>query len=504
MFSRIYSADICGVDAYPVCVEADVSGGLPAFNMVGLLSSEIREARERVVRAVTNSGISIPARRITINLSPANVRKQGSGFDLPIAISLLTALGLVDPKASDGRMFIGELSLNGSINRVNGVLPACIMARKKGFKEVIVPKANEFEGAAVTGIKVCGAESLEGLIDALNKGNLESVGGIDLGPVLENAYTASSLDYSQVIGQEKAKRATMVAVAGFHNLLYIGSPGSGKSMMARRIPTILGKMSVEECLEVSEIYSVTGKLKDNSLVLHRPFRAPHHTVTETALIGGGINPGPGEITLAHKGVLFLDEAGEFKRDVIEALRIPLEQKKVVISRASGQAVMPSDFMLVMATNPCRCGFYPDRKICKCTEAEVERYMGKIKGPLLDRVDICAGTSAIDVSKLETKARGMDSAEMRKKIETARAAQEERFNGLKISFNSQMEQDEIERFCTLDTGLGELLSSAYKKFNMTARGYYKVLKVARTIADIEESDKILKPHLMEAIGYRNIY
>ncbi|MBQ9815117.1 MAG: YifB family Mg chelatase-like AAA ATPase [Lachnospiraceae bacterium] len=504
MFSKVFSADICGVDAYPICVEADVSGGLPSFNMVGLLSSEIREARDRVIRAITNSQIDIPPRRVTINLSPASLRKQGSGFDLPIAVALLSALGIINMEKTEGRLFIGELSLDGSINKVNGVLPICMMARQQGFKSVIVPKDNAFEGSVVNGLEVYSAGTLSELIESLNKDSLNPVSKIDLGPVLDRAYTESSLDYGLVKGQEKAKRATMVAVAGFHNLLYIGAPGSGKSMMARCIPTILNRMSVEECLEVSRIYSVIGKLKDNSMVLHRPFRAPHHTTTDTALIGGGSNPRPGEITLAHKGVLFLDEVGEFKRDVIESLRIPIEQKSIVISRVSRQARMPADCMLVLATNPCKCGFYPDRRLCRCTDADVAHYMSKIKGPIMDRIDICAGTARVEASRLSEEMDGMTSEYMRGRIAAAQSIQRERFRDVGISYNSQIRQEDIDIFCPLKDPLKDLLNKAYKKFNMTARGYYKVLKVARTIADLEESRDIQKNHLLEAISYRNIY
>ena len=350
MFSRVFSGDISGVDAYKVSVEADVSGGLPQFNMVGLLSSEVREAKERVVSAFSNSDIDFPARKVTINLSPANVRKQGSGFDLPIAISILVSLGEIDESAVQDKMFVGELSLDGTINSVKGILPIALMAKNEGFKYLVVPKINAFEGAVVEDIIVAGVSDLKSLIVSLKENSLKGEEHVSIYKALKNAYVHSNIDYSDINGQDKAKRATQAAVAGFHNLLYIGPPGSGKSMMARRIPTISNCLTKDECFEISKIYSVTGMLTNDQLILNRPFRAPHHSITGPALVGGMGNPKPGEITLAHKGILFLDEAAEFKKDVIEMLRQPLEDKHVVISRMMKNVVFPADFMLVMAMN----------------------------------------------------------------------------------------------------------------------------------------------------------
>ncbi len=502
MFCRILCADICGIDAHKVYVEADISGGLPDFNIVGLPSSEIREAKERVIRAITNSGIEFPSRRITINLSPASLKKIGSGFDLPIAIAILCAIGQIPQSAIKDTLIIGELSLDGKINPIRGILPITIMAQKEHVKTIILPKENAYEGAVIKDVNIVPVSNLEDAIKMLKGEAFPISEHDDLENILEKAYKECALDYIDVKGQEGAKRATMVAICGFHNLLYIGPPGSGKSMLSQRIPTILNRLSVEECLEVSKIYSVAGLLDGKSLILNRPFRSPHHSISDAALVGGSSNPKPGEITLANKGVLFLDEVAEFKKSTIEMLRQPLEDKHILISRTNAQVDFPCDFMLVMAMNPCKCGYYPDRNFCKCTEVDVNKYFGKIRGPILDRVDITIGTKRLDTDDFSSSKFGLSSTDMRSLIQNAQEIQKERFNGLKISFNSQMGQNEIKKYCVLDSANQEILNTAYEKFNMSARGYYKILKVARTIADLSESKDILKPHLLEAISYRN--
>lgn len=502
MVCSVYSAAVCGIDPQMVSVEADVSGGLPCFTMVGLPSSEVREAKERVLRAIENSGFKIPARRITINLSPANIRKNGAGFDLPIAAALLTALGLIEPDSVQGTMFVGELSLDGSVLPVNGILPIAVYAREQKVKRLIIPEGNAFEGAYVDEVEICQIRSLAELVRGLKARNLEEVEKSDLSEMLMEKYGENRLDFKDVKGQESAKRATMIAAAGFHNLLYVGPPGSGKSLMASRIPTIIDRLSPEECLEVSKIYSVAGLLTDQSLIAERPFRAPHHSITTAALLGGSKEPKPGEVTLAHKGVLFLDEAAEFRKDTIEVLRQPLEEKHVVINRVNYRAVFPSDFMLVMAANPCRCGYYPDRNICSCTEADVNKYFGKIRGPVLDRIDICVAVQKVKVEEFGGGGPSMSSAEMRKGIEAAQKAQKARFQSEPINFNAQMNNRQIEQFCPLDEETKELLGKAYDRFHLSARGYYKIIKVARTIADVEEEERIRKKHVLEAIGYRN--
>ena len=502
MFCSVYSAAVCGVDPQLVSVEVDVAGGLPAFHRVGLPSSEVREAKERVFRALENSGFEVPSRRITINLSPANIRKNGSGFDLPIAVALLGALGYIDPDSVHETMFVGELSLDGSVLPVNGILPIAIFAKDNKIQRLLVPEKNGFEGEYVSGVEIYTVTSLTGLVKDLKAHSLPRVVEADLEQMLEATYRNNLLDFKDVKGQEGAKRATMIAAAGFHNLLYVGPPGAGKSLMAARIPSIIHRLSPDECLEVSKIYSVAGLLKDETLVANRPFRAPHHSITSAALIGGSSNPRPGEVTLAHKGILFLDEAAEFKKDTIEVLRQPLEDKRVVINRVNYRAVFPADFMLVMAANPCKCGYYPDRNLCHCTDIEVRKYFGKLKGPVLDRIDICVAVEKVNVEDFGDKVSAVDSEYMRKRVETAHKIQEERFLKEPIHFNAQMNNPQIEAYCRLQEEARQILNQAYDKYHFSARGYYKIIKVARTIADLEESAEIRKGHILEAIGYRN--
>ena len=504
MICKVLSGDILGIDAFGITVEADVSGGLPGFYMVGLPSSEVREAKERVERAIVNSGFDFPARKITINLSPAYVRKQGSGLDLPIAVAVLTAIGTIKEDAVSDKMFIGELSLDGSITRVKGVLPIAAFSQSIGIKTLVVPEANVFEGAAVRGIRIHGASSLRSLVYELNTNVCKDVEHMDLEYKLDSAYKESGLDFRDVVGQESAKRATMVAVSGFHNLLYIGPPGAGKSMMAQRIPSILDRMTPSECLEVSKIYSIAGLLKDDQLVYDRPFRAPNQSITDAALLGGGSNPRPGEITLAHKGVLFLDELTEFRKNTIDELRVPLENKKIVINRSRNNVEFPCDFMLVGASNPCKCGYFPDRRYCSCNEADVQRYLSKIKGPILDRIDICVGISKVESQSFNSVSGSMSSADMRALVRKARDIQLTRFKGSDIRFNSQMTKSMADSFCSLDSDAEAVLKKAYDSLNMTARGWYKILKVSRTIADIEGAENILKSHVLEAVSYRNTF
>lgn len=504
MFCRVFCADILGIEARRICVEADVSGGLPGFYMVGLPSSEVKEAKERVLRAISNTGIDLPPRKITINLSPANLRKSGSGFDLPIALAILGAMGILNPAHLRDAMILGELSLDGKINPVRGVLSVAFLAKEEGLKELIVPEQNLKEGAVVPGIGVYGAKDLKNLLQRIADPQKDYVKSADLDHVLTEGKDAYPVDFGEVKGQEVAKRATMVAVAGFHHLLYVGPPGSGKSMMAARIPTIQNPLTLEECMELSRIYSVAGLLGEGPLMTHRPFRAPHHTITSAALAGGYLIPRPGEISLAHKGVLFLDEAAEFKQETLETLRTPLETKQMVITRSSVQTVFPADFMLVMAMNPCKCGYYPDRNLCCCTEADVRRYFGKIKGPILDRIDVCIGTKKVDIRDLKSDDRPMTSEEMRRQIILAQKKQQERFLGDGILFNSQMGPKEIKQYCQLDREAEALLDKAYQTYNMTARGYNKTLKVARTIADLSGMEQIQKEHIMEALTYRNAF
>ena len=503
MYSKVYSAALRGVSMEIVSVETDVSDGLPSFEMVGLLNSEVREAKERVRSAIKNTGYLLPPKRITVNLSPANIRKEGSSFDLPIAVGILCSLGLICSKKDEEDVLIaGELSLSGEVLAMNGVLPMILAAREKGIRRFIIPKKNVHEGAVIEDVEIYGVEDLRETIDFLNGGCLEPEKHIDFQTVYDEYFASDSgePDFAEINGQETVKRAAEVAVAGMHHLLLIGSPGSGKSMIAKRIAGILPKPDMEECMEITKIHSIAGKLDGMAMKMTRPFRAPHHTITDRALIGGGNSPKPGEITLAHKGVLFLDELAEFKRDVIDALRQPLEDGYVTISRVGGTYIFPAGIMLVAATNPCKCGYYPDRNRCSCSEVQVKNYIGKISGPILDRVDICVNTPSVGVEELG-KRHGETSADIRKRVEAAREIQLERYKNEKYRFNSELPSSHVDKYCCLGREEKKLMDMAYSTFNLSVRAYYKIIRVARTIADLENAENIGEKHLAEAVGYR---
>lgn len=502
MFSSVYSAALNGLDAYLVRVEADISDGMPQLLMVGYLSSEVREAGDRVRTALRNTGIVLPPRRITVNLAPAGIRKAGSRFDLPVAAAILASLEKIPGDSLKNVMLTGELSLSGRVLPVPGILALAEAARDNGIHRCIVPEQNAAEGAVLDGMEVIGASSVAQLIELLRHPKEAACVRVDTDRLLREQSCSREADFSEINGQAMAKRAAEVAAAGMHNLLMIGPPGAGKTMIARRIAGILPPVTLEEALEMTKIYSVAGLLPENtSLLLGRPFRAPHHTVTAEALAGGGRIPSPGEISLSSGGILFLDEFPEFKRNALEILRQPLEERRVCISRTAGTYIFPAKCMLVAAMNPCSCGHFPDRSRCTCTEREVSRYLGKISRPLLDRIDICTEVPGISYEELTGKQENESSASIRKRVEAAHRMQQERYEGLPVRFNAYLNGSQTELYCPLGKKEKNLLKNVFGKLNLSARAYYKIIKTARTIADLEQEKRILEQHLLEAVRYR---
>lgn len=499
MYSKITTAIVCGLNSVCIQVEADVSDGMPVFEMVGFLASEVREARERVRIALHNCGYRIPAKRITVNLSPADVRKSGSGFDLPIAIAVLAALGEVEAKALEGVLVLGEISLSGTIRPIHGVLPVVAQAKEKGMRRCIIPYGNQPEAELIPGIETWAAADLKELVSYLKGKPYKRKPSS-----LETEKSACILepDFSEINGQKAVKRACEVAVAGMHNFLMIGPPGGGKTMLAKRIPGILPPMTEKERLEVSKIYSICGMLpRDGELIRRRPFRTPHHTISPGGLSGGGILPAPGEISLAHKGVLFLDELPEYKKSTLEILRQPMEERQITLVRQSGTFRYPSDFMLVAAMNPCKCGYYPDRNRCSCRGADITRYLGRVSKPLLDRIDICAEAPVMRYEELTQKEENESSADIRSRVIAALERQRHRFRGSGICYNSQILSKDMDRYCRLNCTQQKYMKEIYQTMGLSARGYHKILKTARTIADLEDCDRIMDRHLSEAVCYR---
>lgn len=514
MLIKTYGAAPVGIDAVLVTIEVHTAPGYD-FTLVGLPDNAVKESHERIIAALTVNGYERPKRLITINMAPADIKKEGASYDLPLAIGMMAGDERIKSTKLGQYMIMGELSLDGSLQPIRGVLPIALCARREGFKGLIVPAENAVEAAVVDGLEVYGMHTLSEVFMFLNGENEESFQPtqVNTQQLLEQSAFATDIDFADVRGQENVRRAMEVAAAGGHNMIMVGPPGAGKSMMAKRLPTILPPLSLEEALETTKIHSVAGLLNrkkrsisSESLIVQRPFRSPHHSITDVALCGGGNNPQPGEISLAHNGVLFLDELPEFKRAALEVLRQPLEDRKITVARNRISVDYPASFMLVAAMNPCPCGHYGENNPahpCTCTPAQVHRYLSRISGPLLDRIDIQCEIAAVPYQELKDKQPGESSAAVRERVVRAREIQQKRFAGMGIFCNAQMTPKQVRQYCPLDDKCDQILSFAMSKLGLSARAYDRILKVSRTIADLAGSESILPQHVQEAISYRSL-